>query len=130
MCKYCDSWLDGIDIVHLVHLSLTCFQLCSNVYSAAYFERRRRKVSMIQRRVAFAKNSGTQNRTIDPQTYLASRINITAENNCNEESLLETRVEESFLSGISFFIGVLFSYWQTLRSILCARFLCHRHRIF
>ena len=34
---------------------------------------------------------------------------ITAENICNEKSLLATRVEESFLSGINFFIVLISS---------------------
>ena len=58
-----------------------------------------------------------------------SRSDITAENICNEESLLETCVEESFLSGINFFI-VLISFRRTLQSISCACFLCHRLCIF
>ena len=37
------------------------------------------------------------------------RSDITAENICNEESLLATRVEESFLSGINFFIVLISS---------------------
>ena len=58
-----------------------------------------------------------------------SRSDITAENICNEESLLEARVEESFLPGINFFI-VLISFQRALQSILCACFLCHRCCIF
>ena len=71
--------------------------------------------------VAFAKNSGTRGRTIDPQTYrprlrgVISLLKISA-------TLLETRIEESFLSGINFY------FLST--SILCACFLCHRRHIF
>ena len=112
--------------------SLARFQLCSNVYSAACFERRRRKVSTIQRRVAFTKNrqwySGRNHRSANLPAS-PSRSDITAERVCNEESLLETSVEESFFSGINFII-VLISFRRTLRSILCACFLCHRRRIF
>ena len=80
------------------------------------------------RRIAY----GTQGGTIDPKAYrprLREVISLLKAGVCNEESLLETRVEESFLSGINFFI-VLVSFRRTLRSILCACFLCHRRRIF
>ena len=96
------------------------------------FERRRRKVLMIQRRVAFAKNSGTRGGNIDPQTHrprLRGVISLLKISVCYKESLLETRVEESFLSGINFFI-TLISFRRTLRSILCACFLYHRRCIF
>ena len=123
---------DWTESILYTHTSLARFQLCSNVYSAAYFKRRRRKVSTIQRRVAFAKNRlwylGRNHRSANLQA-LPSRSDITAERVCNEESLLETHVEELFLSGINFFI-VLISFQQALQSILCACFLCHRRRIF
>ena len=47
-----------------------------------------------------------------------SRSDITAENICNKESLLETRAEESFLSGINFFI-VLISFRDKLCEASC-----------
>ena len=127
---------DWTESILYTHTSLARFQLCSNVYSAVCFERRRRKVSTVQRRVAFAKNSlwylGRNHRSANLPAS-PSRSDITAERVCNEESLLETRVEESFLSGINsrinFFIVLIF-FRQTLRSILCACFLCHRRRIF
>ena len=58
--------------------------------------------------IAFAKNSAKPS-IRKPSSPL--RSDITAENICNEESLLETRVEESFLCGINFFI-VLISFRQ------------------
>ena len=43
---------------------------------------------------------GTRGGTIDPQTY-RPRSDITVESVCNEASLLETRVEESFFLGLT-----------------------------
>ena len=47
------------------------------------------------------------------------RSDITAENICNEESLLETRVEESFLSGINFFYRSHFLSTNFAKHLVC-----------
>ena len=99
------DWTESI--LYTYYKPRPLLQLCSNVYSAACFERRRRKVSTIQRRVAFAKNTGSYSGRKHRSANPLARSDITAENICYEQSFLETRVEEPFLSGINFFIVLI-----------------------